>query len=243
MSYTCLDLIGASLKRIGVLQAGEPVSAEDAADGLLRLNDLVDSFAAERLVIYAVARTLWTIVSGTATYTVGTGGNVELVRPQYIDAIKFVDTTGSPDLEMELEGPLTEAAYRGISLKGLTATYPTAAYYEPTFPLGLITLYPAPTSTTLQGVLYAGQAVSEFASQFTAIALPPGYKLMLRENLAAALWPEWFAGQPLPPELRAEAIRTKQLIKTTNVRLADLSSDPGALIGWQGAGYSILSDQ
>lgn len=244
MSYTCTDLIAAALKRIGVLQAGEAASGEDTADAFLRLNDLVDSFAAERLVIYTVARTVWTITSGTSTYTVGTGGTVNTARPVFVDAIKYVETSTSPDLELELDN-LTDEAYRNIPQKGLTAVYPTAAYYNPTYAGGFatLTLWPGPTSTTLQGVLYAPQAISEFALPSTAISLPPGYKLMLRENLAVALWPEWFTGEPVPPALQREADRTKKLIKTANVHLVDLSSDPGALIQSSGYGYSILSDQ
>ena len=76
----------------------------------------MDSWAAERLQIFQVVRTTWTITSGTQTYAVGTSAVVNVARPVYIDHINFQDTTPSPDQEYQLD-PLTEDAWASIGQK------------------------------------------------------------------------------------------------------------------------------
>lgn len=237
---TAQDLIASALKRIGVLGAGETPSGQDAADGLLRLNDLIDAWATERLAIYTVTRTTWAIVSGTGSYTVGVGGTVNVARPVFIDAVKIIDTAPNPDLEMAIGGLLTEDAYAAIAQKALTAPQPAYAYYNPTYPLGTLTFWPVPTSTTLQGVLYAPAAVAQLAALSTTISLPPGYQRFLTSNLAVELAPE-FGVQP-SQSLVASAIESKADIKRANIRLVDLAIDRGAFCGRGRSSYSILTD-
>src|SRR5258705_358134 len=93
-STTVRRLITAALKRINVIQENETPGAEMMADSFERFNDLVDSICSnERLLIYSITRTTWTIVSGTQTYTVGPSGTVNITRPQYIDHINYQDTS------------------------------------------------------------------------------------------------------------------------------------------------------
>ena len=58
---TVSELITAALQDLRVLQVGETASANDAAYGLNRLNDWIDSLATEGLTVYSRARTTWTI--------------------------------------------------------------------------------------------------------------------------------------------------------------------------------------
>lgn len=71
--------------------------------------------------------------------------------------------------------------------KGADVRVSQAAYYNPTWTagLGLVYLWPLPTSTTLQGVIYTPVPVAEFASLSTTISLPPGYRRFLRPD-----WPK-----------------------------------------------------
>jgi hypothetical protein len=220
------DIVGDALRELGVLGAGEVLSADEATNGLTVLNRMVDGLAAERLAIYQVVRTLWTIVSGTQDYTVGTGGAVAVARPVYIDHVNLVDTGTDPDLETPL-GSFTDDAWAGLAQKALTAARPSATYYNPTFPLGTLSLWPVPTDSSLQGALYAPQAVAEFASLDTVISLPPGYRRMLVTNLAVELAPSF--ERPASQDLLKHAAESKGVVKRANKRLSDLSIDPGAL--------------
>lgn len=229
------DIVTAALRELGVLAAGEVATADEANSGLEELNRLVDQWAGERLLIYRITRTTWTLISGTQVYTVGTGGTVNVVRPVYLDHVSFIDTSTNPDTEYPLT-PLTDNAWAALAQKALTSTLPSNWFYNPTFPLGTLSLWPAPTSATLQGALYAPQQVAEFAGLDEVISLPPGYRRMLVKNLARDLAPSY--DRPVHPELKEEAIESKATVKRNNYRLSDLSFDP-AVTG--GGVYNIVT--
>ena len=235
MAHTVRDIVTDALREIGVLAAGETPTAEDASGGLSTLNDLIDQWAAERLAIYTLTRTTWTIVSGTQNYTVGTGGTVNIVRPVYIDHVHFVDTSPDPDIEYQLT-PLTDDAWSRVPIKTLTSPYPTCWYYNPTFPLGTLSLWPVPTSATLLGAAYAPQAVAEFTSLDTAVALPPGYRRMLVKNVAVCLC-SGYERDPRP-DLKEDAVESMAVVKRSNKRLMDMQIEGGALGQGQGRKYT-----
>ena len=242
---TVSELITASLQDLRVLQVGETVSANDAAYALARLNDWINGLATEGLTVYSQARTTWTI-STAASYTIGAGGVINCARPtgpMGVTNVGFQDTSVSPTIEYNLGPLLTEDAYAGIAQKALTSVYPQAMYYNPTFTsgLGLIYLWPIPTSTTLQGVIYTPVPVAEFAAISDTISLPPGYRRFLRTGLAKEIASAFDA--PLTPDLQQAAMESKADIKRANVRLLDLSSGVAGLIfGGSGPHYNIYSD-
>jgi hypothetical protein len=228
---TALDVITAALREIGVLAAGEVPSAAEGSDGLTALNNWLDQKAAERLTIYQVTRTLWTISANDGEYTVGASGNVNVARPTSIQGVSIIETATDPDYEISLGDGLTDDAYRGITQKALTSTLPRHWYYNATFPLGTLTLWPIPTSTTLQGALYAPQQITSFAALSTDVSLPPGYMRAMIKNLALDLSPS-YGVQPsmLLVDQARESLAT---VKRSNIRPTELVCDAGALI--QGA--------
>ena len=94
-----------------------------------------------------------------------------------------------------------------------------------------------PTSSTLQGALYAPVAVTELALSDT-LSLPPGYRRFMRDTLAVELSPEY---QVEPAQaLVMSAIESKADIKRANIRLMDLSVD--AMWKPRHGQYNIFSD-
>jgi len=233
---TTRDLIAAALKRIGVLDAAETPAPADQADVLQRLNDLIDGWATERLTIYTTTRTTWPLVANQASYTIGIGGDVNVARPVFIENLRFQDSSVTPSLEMFL-APLTDDAYAAIPQKGLTAVYPNSYYYNPTYPFGTVTFWMIPNVSYLQGVMYAATAVSELGLNDT-IALPPGYRRFLRDNLAVEVAPE-FDVEPSQTLVMA-AMESKANIKRANIRLQDLHVDP--ILRPRMGAYNIYSD-
>lgn len=239
---TYQDLITASLKRIGVVGAGQTPTSEDASDALLRLNGLLDSLATERLFVPSITRTTWTMVSGTAAYTVGSSGTVNVARPVFVQDIRFQDTSQDPDLELGLT-MLTDQAYASIAQKDLTGTFPTAFYYNPTFTstgFATVTFWPVPTSTTLEGVLYAPATLSQVSALSTTLLLQPGYQWFLQEQLAVMLAPEF--GVSLSDDLRNSAREAKASLKRANTRLVEQATTMGYLLGGRARPYNIYSD-
>jgi hypothetical protein len=240
MATTVRDIVTDALQEISVLAAGEVASDADAGLGLKSLNALMDQWAAERLQIHSIIRTEWTIVSGTAEYSVGSGGDVNIARPVWIEHVNFIDTEPSDNIEFQLS-PLTDDAWSRVPIKDLEAPFPTSWYYDPTYPTGTLTFWPVPTDANLKGVIYVPTAVTEFASLATAVALPPGYRRMLIKNLAVDLAAP-FERDP-SPTLVQEAADSKAVVKRSNKRLDDMQIEGGALV--QGRNrrfiYNILS--
>jgi hypothetical protein len=234
---TVADLITGSLQDLGSIAAGETPSAEDAAFGLSRLNSLLEQWATESLTAFKQVRSTWNIVSGDGSYSVGSGGNVNIARPaaNHIEAVCYQDTATSPTQEYPLEG-LTDDAWSRIPQKDLTSETPTCWNYGPTYPLGTLDLWPIPTSTTLQGVIYVRTAVASFSLVTDSVSLPPGYERALRTNLALEMAPA-FQVQPNPLLVRA-AQESLAALKRANWVMTDLSTDEfGA-----GVRYNILTD-
>lgn len=235
---TALDFIKLSLKDIGVLAAGEDPSYDDSNDALEHLNSLLDQWEAQRLKIYTITRTTWTIVASTGTYTAGTGGNITS-RPAYIQNAAFIDTSQTVQTEQRMP-ILTEWAWQNLRQKTLTSNYPQVLYYNPTFPLGSITLWPIPTSSTLTGVIYWPQPVGQIAALTTTINVPSGYKRMMTKALALELCPSY--GVQPSQELQKQATDAMASVKRMNKRLRDLEFDPGILIDARRPAYNIWTD-
>src|SRR6187200_1131218 len=72
LTFTARNLVERTLKLLGVVAQGETPSSPELSDGWKALNELVDAWATQRLIIYTVQRnTALSLVSGTASYTIG----------------------------------------------------------------------------------------------------------------------------------------------------------------------------
>lgn len=240
MATVLADLINPALSEIGVRSAGETLPADIGADALAALNRMMDAWATERLTIPNIVRTTWTISANDGDYTVGTGANINIARPVFVDHVNFIETSANPDVELPLQ-KLTEAGYAGIVSKAQTSVYPLAWYYNPTVATGTLILWPTPTSSTLQGAIYVPTAVAQFASLAATITLPNGYQRAIVKNLAVDLAPSF--SRQVDPELKAQARESKADIKRANKRDADLSFEAGALVNNGGGHYNIKTDQ
>src|SRR5690242_5956509 len=87
--YTSLDLIKSALRLAGVLGTGETPSAAEGQDALVILNQMLDSWNAERLMIYTVARQVFSLVANKQAYTLGSGGDFDTPRPPKIEYVSI----------------------------------------------------------------------------------------------------------------------------------------------------------
>jgi len=231
---TALQIITGSLQDLGQYQSGEPIPAEESADALSTLNDLVDALNVERHWLYTVARTTKALTASTASYTIGSGGNISIDRPTWITSFGLLDSTST---ETSLGRPLSDDEYAAIPNKTQAGT-PTSAYYDhsSTSGLGRITLWPVPDDSTHSLVIYAPSvAVAQFADLSTTYTFPTGYRRALRKLLAVELAPAY--GRTVPPDLASAAREAKASVKRANVRAIPMSGDP--VFGSFGGGWNI----
>lgn len=207
------DLLTSSLRILGVLASGESPSANEANDGLVSLNSLIDSWSNESLLITSRVREVFPLVPSQQTYTMGVGGNFNTSRPQAIENALIQLTSNNPVIEIPM-GILNKDQYAGVTLKTLLSTYPLYIYCDENYPLANISVYPVP-QTNNNLVLYSWKPLTNVASLTTALSLPPGYERALRYNLAIDLAAEY--GRQVPEVAAAIATEAKAAIKRMNI--------------------------
>jgi hypothetical protein len=71
-----IDIISRALKDIGALEAGETPTSEAAQDAFDMLNDLVDQWSNEDMMVFYKSEIVFPITSGQTQYTIGPTGNI-----------------------------------------------------------------------------------------------------------------------------------------------------------------------
>lgn len=223
---TARDLITRAMHRLGYLEATETPRAADVSHAFEILNDWIDALAAERVTIYYSARQVLTLVSGQASYTIGTGGDFAIARPMFLDGVGVIlDATATDPVETPIR-EYTVAEFQSISQKSADSTAPTGIFYDRRWNAGLgtITVYPVPNVSTARLVLYVPTPLTEFATVDTAFTLAPGWRRFVVTNLAIELAP--LLGAVVPPELAVAAAEAKAIVKEANFRPVELTVDP-----------------
>lgn len=223
---TVADLINSTLRLIGVLASGEVPTANEQNDVFLSLNDMIESFSTENLIIPAKIREVFNITASKETYTMGPGGDFDTTRPQLIENALIVPTGTNPELEL----PMTifnVDQYADILVKTIQSSIPLYLYNDNANPLCNISLWPVPSVST-QIVLYSWKPLASFATVNDVVVLPPGYKRMLRYNLAVEIAPE-FGKTNLDEKVLAIALQSLGNVKRMNQRPQLLGLDAALL--------------
>lgn len=223
------DFSAASLRLLNVISAGEDASAEDGQQAFDVLNRWVDWLGTQRQTIYFLTRTAHTLVSGTASYTIGSGGTINIARPVWIDhAGLILNTADATPTEAPIR-VLTDDEYQAWPQKTLQSSLSAGVWYDHNWSSGLGRVYPLPIPNvgTTQLVLYTPTAVTEFAAQATDYTFPPGYERAIVYNLAQELTAYYPAATP-PPNLEMLASSSLADLKRANLRLSHAEID-GAL--------------
>ena len=185
---TARDLITEAFQDLGILGAGDPLSATDAAIGVSKLTRLFDNWNAERLGVYASRLDTYTLTPNLNPHTIGpTGTFVISQRPVSIEGANLVLTGG-------INYPLNvrdDEWYRTVTIPALATAIPTDLYYSPDWPNGSIYLWTVPT--VAYGLKLQTRIVLASLAIDDTVTLPPGYRdavtLTLGEMLAAAYPP------------------------------------------------------
>lgn len=73
---TPLDIITRAMKDIGALAAGEVPTADEAQDGLDMLNDMLEQWSNESMMVFYRTEIIFNTIQNTVQYTLGPGGSV-----------------------------------------------------------------------------------------------------------------------------------------------------------------------
>lgn len=225
-SRTALALIQSSMRLIGALAEGETPTAQEAADALVVLNDLLDAWTLEGLVLYRLKSEEFALAAGQGAYTIGPEADFDTARPVAI-AQAFITEGG---VDTVLAGPLAVEDWNRIPDKTTRGT-PQAIHYDAAHPAGIVHLWPAPASA-LSLTLSMNMRFTALASTAEVISYPPGYAKALRYALAVELAPEFGVA---PPAVVVETARkTLGRIKAANRRQPSATFD-AALVSCGGS--------
>jgi hypothetical protein len=212
MATTALDIVTMALRDIGVLNASDPASGDDAAFGLAKLNLVVDNFNAEREAIYAEELNAYIITPGLGTHSIGPGGTWTAVsRPVRVIAASLADAVMLPTWTERLR--MRELSWwQDVYNPSLTAEDPTDFAYLPEWPLGLCVLYPTPT--VANAIVLQTQVLLAAFALTTTFSMPPGYQDAVTLTLEEMLLPAFRV--PGPAGLPAAAGKARARIQANN---------------------------
>jgi hypothetical protein len=244
VSITARTILTATFKDLGVLGQGETMTAPMAQDGLYYLNSLVDQLATQPAAMPFIARQVFDVVANQSTYTMGPGGDFDTTRPTGLTgAGLLLLQSGAPPVEIP-RGLLTDDAYQAIQLKTLTSQLWTDVYFNPTYAGGLasVFLWPTPTTSANQCVLYRLDVIGGFADLDTAYDFPYGYQQVYEYGTGQLLATPYGVPTDILGRIDGLAAKALRLVKRTNNRINDLPVDPAFTTNPAG-GYNIVTGQ
>lgn len=225
MIVTAQTLLNSAAQLVNIIEGGESLDATESTNGLAVLNDMLETWRLEELLIYASSDQTFNITAGVGTYAIGTGATWNTTRP--VSIRNGYTTISGIDQPFLMIG---DAEYNSISFKAQPGSWPQVANYTASYPNGSITFWPVPAQT-MTATLSLDVVLSSVASLATSIDLPPGYSKLLKYNLAVELAAEY--NVPVPPQVKEIADKTMGAVKVANLPDDVLSFDaqwstPGA---------------
>jgi hypothetical protein len=225
MSTTAGDIINGALRLIGMLAEGETPSPETSNDSLTAMNQMIDSWSAERLSIFSTQDQVFTWPANTISRTLGPSGNFVGNRPvQLDDSTYFLDPTNGVSYGIKI---INQQQYNGIAVKTVTSTYPQVIWLNMNMPDIEMFVYPVPTRA-LTWHFVSVTELTQPAALATVLSFPPGYLRAFRYNLAVELSSEF--GLEPPKNVARIAMASKRVIKRVN-NPDDLMSLPYSIVG------------
>jgi hypothetical protein len=202
------DVVRIALTKIGVVPVGEAVPSAFSVAALEEMNAVLQEWGVEGLKIHVMTTLApLSLTPGTATYTIGASGTINVRRP--VELVAGVLTV-STDQYRELVVFNDLSRYRSYTSR--PSGIPSEAYYDPAYPLGVFTFYPTPDAaysvslTTLTS--QAPYAIGD------TILLPPEYESALPLILAVRLMHAPFG--KMDAMLVDEARQAKAALTTNN---------------------------
>lgn len=228
---TANDLIQDALTEIQVYDSADPISASDSQLAFRRLQNMMDSFQAESLMIFTTSRIVLDVLTqGVQSFTLGPGGFFNATcpyRPAQIDRYGILNLNNpSQPLELPLNEDgtnLTQDEWAQIPVKAVQSSLPLYCWDDGGFPLRTLSFWCIPTAP-VQPVIYPWVPLSQFVDLTTDYTFPPGYAECIMYQLALRLTGP-FDGK-ITPALAQMANEAKARIKSFNLSVPLMRVDP-----------------
>lgn len=231
-------IISFALRAIGVLGTGQTALPEDYEDAFSALNAMLAQWTQQRWLVYRLIDVA-KVSTGAISYTVGPGADFDTPRPDRLEAAFFRQYVSSQPNKVDFPLRLIQAReeYNRIALKDLTS-WPTAIWYDPAFPIGVVYPWPVPQASIYEIHLTLKVLLAEFSSYVQSLNMPSSCIRAVWTNLSLEL-SLIYPGSVVSPNLAGVARAALQTIRDSNMQIPRLLMPPGLR---RGSFYNIYSD-
>lgn len=241
MADTAKSIITNTFMRMKVYAPGVELADADAEFGLSELNSMLDEWSNTPYACFANLEQSFPLVPAKQAYTIGPTGAPDIVAPRPIailtgpGAAYLVDTNQNRYPVNVIE----QDQWNSIGKLNTTSDLPDTLFYDPQFPLGILNVFPLPSSSYTM-YFDARLQLANFANLNAPFSLPPGYKNAIQDNLLIRLWPSYKQGDPTNL-LIGLAKQSLGDIKRSNIKLSPSPYD-SAIVSRAKSAYNIFTD-
>ena len=184
-----IDIIRGAMRKLGIVDASRPLTADEARDGLDDLNGLLEQWSLESLNVYRQGTIRFTTLTNQTTYNIGPGEYIDAERPATV--LECVDVN-YPQAMIEVVEFSNELQVQGRVIS-----------YDPAFPTAFLYLGWQPQGEVLS--LTVNQELQRYESTTEPHGLPPGFEFPLTLALSLAMAPDYdvIPGDSLVSQARA----------------------------------------
>lgn len=212
MARTVQQMVNDAMVSLGVLASGGTSSSAELADGLVRINQILENWGAEEITDYT-RKVESTTTSGAATLTMGPSATFNTVRPVRIVAMRA--SSGGIGWDVEIVSPKkwSKVRQRTASAPLIEICYPQYAYTQAT-----LNFWPVPSATNALEI-QSLQALPSYSNGSDSIALPPAFEAALHWELTNQFIPVFGrTGNPaLVAYVEKKAAETKAVIQAYTI--------------------------
>lgn len=227
MTTTVNEITDAAYRKCGI---ADPTTLQDT-NVLIALNNMIGSWGNE-FVVPVVTRESLTLTSGTASYTIGSGGDLDTTVPMRIDNAYLTDSDGYSYQMKEMSAK----DYNDIGSKTLEGR-PYKFYFIPSASLATV-IFNKEADATYTVYFEFWKNFTEYSLITANLSLPNQYKEPLVDNLAIRLAEDLTVA--LPPSVYARAQKGLTLIERWS---AITRRPPLARFDFSGGTYNIATDE
>ncbi len=234
MIRTTGDLITFALRTSGINGVGQTPLAEDSNTGLQLLSNIVAEWQRRRWLVWSLVDTAIT-ATGADSYSVGSGGDFDIARPDKLEAAyaRLLPTGPGLSVDYPLGLILAREDFSKITLKTLT-TFPGSVFYDSAYPTGQLYFWPVPPAGQFDLHIVTKQGMPSYTALTDDLALPPEYMSAALYSLAVELALNY--GLDPRPGVIMKMRAALQTIRLANVQPATLSLPPGVMGRYRGTG-------
>lgn len=223
---TALDLLNASARLIGILAESETLSASQANNALQGMNNMLDSWSNEQMMIPARVQETFPLANGKGSYQMGSGApDFNTARPQKIENIDWQQPTGSYPFNLGID-IITQDQWASIVVPTVPSNIPTKMWPQYGNPYVTLNFWPVPNVVN-NIVIWSWKALADLSTLTTAFSMQPGYSKAIIYNNALEMAPEYGI---TPSELIvAQSIESKAVLKRMNNQQQEMRCDAAIL--------------